>query len=244
MGYYSDVVIQCAVKAYDIIKEAYEGVGVKPCKILIDAYDKSRIIKFDSIEWDTYCPNIAAISKAIYSLDNDKYAGDEDYAYKFIRIGENCGDIEENYNDIGYGAFGDLFPMMDIHIPDKNFECDEMGIPILCDAIESVLDSNDFSVISISEQSGIYIAELETFSPAGENIICDIQFDGTTEGFIAAFEKYANDFDVDEYDKMRIESRGKVNGVFNSVMPLSEEVESMKEILKNAAKKLGSVKTV
>lgn len=238
MGYYSDVVIQCNEKAYDIIKEAYEGVGVKPCKILADAYGKSRIIKFDSIEWRTYLPDIVAISQAIDSLDNDKYAGDEDYAYKFIRIGENYEDIEEKYNDIGLSMFGDLLVMMDIHIPDKHFECDGNGIPILCSEIKSVCDSYNLSILSISEQKNGYKAEIEAYSPAGKKVICDILFDGTTDGFISAFEKYAQDFDIYEHIDRWIEDGAKDSDVSDSSRILVDDAEAIRNILKNAAEDL------
>ena len=85
MGYYSDVVIQCATKAFGIIKEAYEGVGVKPSKMLVDPCDKSKTIRFDWIKWDACIyDDIATIEKAILSLNDEKYAGDEDYAYKIV----------------------------------------------------------------------------------------------------------------------------------------------------------------
>ena len=92
--------------------------------------------------------------------------------------------------------------------------------------IEEVLEKFDFSLCGeISErynEEGKYDIELETYSPEGEDIIVSLIYDGTEEGFIAAFVEYANDFDAEEHAEMWIESRGK-NGVPKSIKDLLED---------------------
>lgn len=110
--------------------------------------------------------------------------------------------------------------------------------------IEKLLEKFDFSLCGeISERyskKGEYDIELETYSPEGENVIVSLIYDGTEEGFIAAFVEYANWFDVEEHAEMWIESRGK-NGVPSSIKDLLEDAEWQKNTFLKVAKALNSL---
>lgn len=97
--------------------------------------------------------------------------------------------------------------------------------------IEEVLEKFDFSLCGgISErynEKGKYDVDLETYSPEGEDVVISLIYDGTEEGFIAAFVDYANWFDAEEHAEMWIEGRGK-NGVPESIKDLLEDAEWQK----------------
>lgn len=110
--------------------------------------------------------------------------------------------------------------------------------------IEEVLEKFDFSLCGeISErynEKGKYDIELETYSPEGEDVIVSLIYDGSEEGFIAAFVDYANWFDAEEHAEMWIESRGK-NGVPESIKDLLEDAEWQKNMFLEVAEALNNL---
>lgn len=114
----------------------------------------------------------------------------------------------------------------------------------LSEKIGEVLDKFNFSLCGdISERygdKGKYDIELETYSPEGEDVIVPLIYDGTEEGFIAAFVEYANDFDVEEHAEMWIESRGK-NGVPESIKDLLKDAEWQKNMFLEVVEALNSL---
>ncbi len=107
--------------------------------------------------------------------------------------------------------------------------------------IAAVLEEQGFNVVSIEKQGGQHIAELETDSPAGEDVIADIWFDGTNKGFVSAFYQYAFDFDPDEHAEMWIEHRGQ-RGVPSSVRVLIDDADAIEKHLMETAAKLDAIK--
>ena len=109
----------------------------------------------------------------------------------------------------------------------------------LHDSILDVLEENDFSVCSIDEQSGEWVAELEWYSPAGEDVIATIWFDGSDADFIRSFRDYAEDFDAEEHAAMWINSRGE-NGVPDSIRDLLDDADAIDAKLCEVARYLES----
>lgn len=110
--------------------------------------------------------------------------------------------------------------------------------------IEELLEQHDFSVCGqITDRTYSndgYDVELETYSPAGEDIIVSLIYDGTEEGFIKAFRRCAEGFDAEEHAEMWIESRGK-NGIPNSIKDLLEDAEWIKDTLMRIAEELNNL---
>lgn len=108
----------------------------------------------------------------------------------------------------------------------------------LSKGIEELLEEYDFSLCGeIEEQQhekGVYDVELETWSPEGENVIVSLTYDGTEEGFVAAFDAYAECFDIDEHVELWIGSRGK-DGVPESIKDLLEDAKWIKNTLMDTA---------
>lgn len=112
----------------------------------------------------------------------------------------------------------------------------------LPDSIIEALDAEDWCVCSVNEQRGEYVAELEKYSPAGEDFIAVIWFDGSPDGFVEAFQQYATDFDPDEHADMWIENRHSVRGV-PSVRELIDDADAIDNMLSHMASTLSEVNT-
>ena len=68
--------------------------------------------------------------------------------------------------------------------------------------IMDVLDRNDIRVTDVDEHAGKYSVEMEWYSPAGEDFLISLWFDGTAEDFAEQFRVYAEDFDPQEHAAM------------------------------------------
>lgn len=79
--------------------------------------------------------------------------------------------------------------------------------------------------------------ELETWSPAGEDIVFDVNADN----LVYEVRCYANNFDVDDHVLMWAEHRGE-NGVPNSIRELLDDAESIQDMLNELADALEEVK--
>lgn len=75
--------------------------------------------------------------------------------------------------------------------------------------------------------------ELEKWSPAGEDIVFDVD----AGSFLDSVKSYYDDFDIDEHVALWIESRGK-RGVPSTVRELLEDAEAIDAMLKELAEAL------
>ena len=103
MGYYSDVTIRCEEKAFEMFKEAWKKAEMTPDQVLkTNDGTGDYIIQWNMVRWDTDYPEVAAINdviKKLNELQDPSDTKDEGLGYKFMRIGENLGDIETDQND-------------------------------------------------------------------------------------------------------------------------------------------------
>lgn len=109
--------------------------------------------------------------------------------------------------------------------------------------VVQLLTENDYTISEIYDQGNEFFVELETYSPAGENVIATVFFDGTTEDFIKQFRKYAEDFDTDEHAKMWIDGRGK-NGVPSTIRELIDDADAIKQSFSDLADKLEQIEEI
>lgn len=76
---------------------------------------------------------------------------------------------------------------------------------------------------SVSEDQDAGTVELESYSPAGENLVVTVE----KENFAEKVREYAEDFDIDEHIEMWVEARNNgVAGVPKSTRELVEDAES------------------
>lgn len=103
MAYYSEVTIRCEEKAFEMFKEAWKKAEMTPDKVLkTNDGTGDYIIQWDMVRWDTDYPEVAAINdviKKLNELQDLSDTKDEGLGYKFMRVGENLGDIETEQND-------------------------------------------------------------------------------------------------------------------------------------------------
>lgn len=103
MAYYSEVTIRCEEKAFEMFKEAWKKVEMTPDKVLKTSDNTGDyIIQWNMVRWDTDYPEVAAINdviKKLNELQDPSDTKDEGLGYKFMRVGENLGDIETEQND-------------------------------------------------------------------------------------------------------------------------------------------------
>lgn len=107
----------------------------------------------------------------------------------------------------------------------------------LNEKIIEVIENNEFGHDAVAEQDNEYYIELYQNTPAGEDWYVTIWFDGSNNGFINSFRKYAEDFDVDEEAEIWIKSRGE-HGVPSSISVLVKDAEWKKETLGKTLKDL------
>ncbi len=109
---------------------------------------------------------------------------------------------------------------------------DEKAVEIFGDELTDILDNNDIAIIDVSNGNWgkKYAVEMEWYSPAGEDVLIDIECDGK-EDFAEAFREYAKDFDEQEHAEMWVEHRNGGNGVPKDINTLVEDAKAIKEHL-------------
>lgn len=110
----------------------------------------------------------------------------------------------------------------------------------LNEKIIEVIENNEFGHDAVAEQDNEYYIEFYQNTPAGEDWYVTIWFDGSNNGFINSFRKYAEDFDVDEEAEIWIKSRGE-HGVPSSIREILEDAEWKKERLQTLLKDLEDI---
>ena len=94
MGYRSNVAIKCQKGAYRKISSNKEILEYD--KLLTDGQE--YIMIWDYVKWYDDYPEVIAIDCILKELDSIEDAYDKGMAYKFIRLGESDGDVEERTN--------------------------------------------------------------------------------------------------------------------------------------------------
>lgn len=100
----------------------------------------------------------------------------------------------------------------------------------LNEKIIEAIENNGFCCSAVMEYDNKFSIELYQYTTAGEDWNVIIWFDGSDNGFINSFRKYAEDFDVDEEAEVFIELRGEY-GVPSSISLLVKDAEWKKEKL-------------
>lgn len=99
-------------------------------------------------------------------------------------------------------------------------------------SMDEVFDDLNWRFHRCSYGSG----ELESWSPAGEDIVFDIE----GKDIPAEVAEYAEDFDPDEHAEMWVEHRGR-GGCPSTIRELVDDADAIKEMLKMLADALATV---
>jgi len=100
---------------------------------------------------------------------------------------------------------------------------------MLNDRVTEIFEKMDWSIINIFDTE----IEIETWSPAGENLVETLDYDGTTESLIKSIKEMVDCFDVDDHVEMWIEAKNSTRGVPQSTRVLVEDAEAIKEMYEN-----------
>ena len=100
----------------------------------------------------------------------------------------------------------------------------------LCDKYIKACELLDWNVRHYTDGSGERRAELETWSPLGENLVLDF----SVENFVDEVKEYAADFSADEHAEPLIMNRGN-NGIPNSIRELLNDADAIDQMLKKLA---------
>ena len=101
--------------------------------------------------------------------------------------------------------------------------------------VRKTLENNDFRICSIEKQNGKYVAELEWYSPAGEDFIVTLWFDGTSADFVREFADYADDFDPETHAVEQYGMRGAPG-----IRDLLDDADEIKNTLMRVAAELAA----
>lgn len=104
--------------------------------------------------------------------------------------------------------------------------------------VRKTLENNDFRIIFCSieeEKNGQYVAELEWYSPAGEDFIVTLWFDGTSADFVREFADYADDFDPETHAVEQYGMRGAPG-----IRDLLDDADEIKNTLMRVAAELAA----
>lgn len=110
----------------------------------------------------------------------------------------------------------------------------------LSNNVIGVLDGLWFDCSEIYEQDGEFYVEVGQFTPAGEDWLETIWFDGTDADFVKALRNRIENFNIDEEVEKWIPSRGK-NGVPEKISDLIKDAEWKLEELRDLCYELESV---
>lgn len=101
-----------------------------------------------------------------------------------------------------------------------------------------ILEKHDIRICSQEIQGGEAYAELEWYSPEGEDFIFTVWHNGSARGFAQGFGECADDFDPDEHAEMWIENRHTVSGVPQSIRALIDDADAIEKFLGDVAAEL------
>ncbi len=103
-----------------------------------------------------------------------------------------------------------------------------------CEKIATSLEKEGWIVLGIEQQDGQFYVELENCSPAGEDLVETIWFDGTDAGFVEALQQHAENFDADAHAEMWVGHRGK-NGVPGTIQEILNDADATQQMLTSVA---------
>lgn len=98
MGYRSDVGIKCNKKAYEMFVEAAKANDIMPDHVYKNSCSEYTLF-WNCVKWYDHYSDVQSIENVMQKLDEMHEVYEDFLGYKFIRIGEEFGDIETRTND-------------------------------------------------------------------------------------------------------------------------------------------------
>ena len=117
MGYRSNASICCFEKAFEKFKEAYEKHNYKPDDVE-EISEGVYILTWEWTKWYEEFDNVIAINDVMNELTEDEFNNKKEYAFKFIRVGEDDEDVEVEANRSGSVIFESFYSYTMVNFPD------------------------------------------------------------------------------------------------------------------------------
>lgn len=105
--------------------------------------------------------------------------------------------------------------------------------------IIDVLEENEWTV-NVYPQDGEYFAEIEAYSPAGEDFLFNVWFNGLPSDFIEKVCEYDEEYDPDDHAAELVEYRGR-NGVPDSIRDIIDDAEAIGDMLNDLSDRLAAI---
>ena len=112
MGFRSDVYIKCEEKAFELFKDAFSKVELKPHS-LEKTDDNNYKFSWHWIKWYPDYDDIQVFENIFSQLCSDEFDTKKGYAFKAIWINENDS-TEFRMNSIGDNVFEDFYVTVDV----------------------------------------------------------------------------------------------------------------------------------
>ena len=103
-----------------------------------------------------------------------------------------------------------------------------------------VLERNGWELCGVEKQDWEYYAEIEKYSPAGEDYVFAVWFDGLSADFIEKVCEYAEDYDADDHAAGLVEYRGQ-GGVPTSIREIIDDAEAIGTMLETLSAELAKI---
>lgn len=110
----------------------------------------------------------------------------------------------------------------------------------LSEKVTDILENNGWRLCSCEKQDGEYYAEIEQYSPAGEDYVFTVWFNGFDADFIEKVCEYAEDYDADDHAADLVQYRGQ-GGVPNSVREIIDDAEEIGTMLSDLSDELSRI---
>lgn len=96
-----------------------------------------------------------------------------------------------------------------------------------------IIEDHDWNIIDVSEQDGTPYLEIESWSPAGEDL-CETIWIRDGQTLAEAAREWADSFDKDDHVELWVEFRGK-RGVPRTARELVEDADAIQDMFNNLA---------
>ena len=116
----------------------------------------------------------------------------------------------------------------------------------LSEKVIDVLENNGWRLCSVEKwcssfpEDGEYYAEVEAYSPAGEDYVFTVWFNGFSADFIEKVCEHAEEYDADDHAADLVQYRGQ-RGVPNSVREIIDDAEEIGTMLSDLADELSGI---
>lgn len=146
MGYRSDVSITMYQEDFDAMvksaaSENEEALSlIKYATLFQDVKNKTRTMFWNCVKWYDDFEDVGFIESFIEK---------EDVQYRFIRVGEEMGDVEEKFNDNDWALYDSIRAEQYINIDQAGDEVD--GQKLVESIIKQTVEQSDDNIESVSE---------------------------------------------------------------------------------------------